>query len=333
MRRLLVPSTLAALALSAVSCAPEAGMPREEFFGKAESWIVNGQVDTTHDAVVAVFSNQSGCTATIIHVDGTNAYALTAAHCFGFGALEVVAIGDNYNSPDDVLGIVDYQIHPQYSPQDSSFDFALVRATGASASTPVIPALRPSEDAVQVGTQVDHVGYGLISYPNGQTTVRHHAIGSIAQMTLYQIAYEQPVSGPCSGDSGGPNLVTTPSGERVAGVISYGDEQCNQYGVSGRVSNVYEGFIAPFIGNPEPTTVSSSASTSGAGGSDAGGAVSAGPTVGAGAGWIAGNAEKVDHDGDVVSSCALGRAHRAGARSLVSWLAALGALALMRRRR
>lgn len=314
-----------------VGCSEPGGFVPEEHFGVAESWIINGQLDTTHQAVVALFGQQSGCTGTIIHVSGDSAYVLTAAHCFGYGPLEQVAIGNDYYQATAVLDVVDHQVHPQYDSQNVSFDFAILRATPATSSTPFIPALTPGEDTLTPGTQVDHIGYGLTSYPNGSTSKRHHVIGSLSEVAQVQIAYNQPNSGPCSGDSGGPNLVQTPGGERVAGVISFGDQECASFGVSGRTSSVYDTFIAPFMGT-EPSTVASTTATT-ATGTTTVGVGGAGPTStagvgGAGAslpgsGWVSGTEEE-DYDGEVVTSagCAAagGREDRGPA-----WLVALGA--------
>ena len=57
--------------------------------------------------------------------------------------------------------------------------------------------------------------------------------------------YNQPNGGPCSGDSGGPQL--TLGTERVAGVTSTGDQNCNIMGTSGRISAVYDSFIMAYI--------------------------------------------------------------------------------------
>ena len=308
-------------------CAPDDAS--DERIGSSDWWIINGQVDTSHDAVVAIFAQQSGCTATIVHVDGVNVYVLTAAHCFGFGAIELVVVGDDYNAPEQVLTVTNYQVHPQYNPSDSTYDFAMITANGASGTLPVIPALRPTDDVVAVGTSLDHVGYGLTYYPSGQTSVRHHAIGSVAQLAITQIGYEQPVSGPCSGDSGGPNLVTTPNGERVAGVISYGDEQCAAYGVSGRVTAVYDNFIGPYTGNPEPTTTTTTTTSTGTTTGVGGGT---GTSAGAGASdnWVAGDMANREFDGDVRSGngCSAG-----GASDGPAWPLLLALAGLLRRRR
>src|SRR5690606_25517477 len=92
-----------------------------------------------------------------------------------------------------------------------------------------------------------------------------------------QFDYTQANQGPCSGDSGGPNLVDLGAGERVAGVTSYGDEACTEYGVSGRASSVYN-FITDFTGIVPPSTTTAASSTS----AGVGGAGGTGAAVGSG---------------------------------------------------
>ncbi len=52
--------------------------------------------------------------------------------------------------------------------------------------------------------------------------------------------YVQEEGGPCSGDSGGPAFVKRNGVEYVAGVTSYGDQYCTQYGVSTAVWDFYD---------------------------------------------------------------------------------------------
>lgn len=325
-----------ALACTLNACSVESPPGPEERLGQSESWIINGQLDFEHDAVVAVFGQQSGCTGTIIHRNASNVYVLTAAHCFGPGPLQQVVVADDYNqSISAIYNVVDYQLHPQYNANQNTFDFAMMRASGGTDSTPVIGVLSPALDQLAGGTAVDHVGYGLVSYPNGQTSARHHAAGTLSQVATYQISYNQPVAGPCSGDSGGPNLVDTPEGERVAGVISFGDQECNQFGVSGRASAVYDSFIVPFVGE-EPST-SSTGGMGGVGGAGGAGVpVGGSSSTGQGAGpsdgnWGAPGADEKDYDGVLIESgCSM---HPAGRGSGLAWLGALVLAAAALRRR
>jgi secreted trypsin-like serine protease len=321
------------------ACAPA----ETEWVAARQEAIIGGELDTTNQAVVAVFGDSSACTGTILYATGGSAYILTAAHCFGSGPLKVVARGNDYENPDQVLQVVSFLVHPDYSEADESNDFAMLKAKFAADNIPQILPMAPVEDKLKPGTVVEHVGYGLISYPDGQTTKRHHAFGPIDQLSLLQFSYNQPKSGPCSGDSGGPELIDTPNGKRVAGVVSYGDQECKSVGVSGRVSGVYKSFILPFIGglpndgmsgSSSSTSVSSSAATGGSASSAeaavsssaaTGGVGGASATSGAGANdaWTAGDLKPTEHAGDIVTtSCAM--ATRSGVPTMVPWLLALG---------
>ncbi len=329
MRRTSALFTVAASFL--IGCA-ESPPELPEWVGEAETEIINGTPDTTHDAVVLLLGQFSGCTGTIIATSGSDAFILTAAHCFQQDTIQQARVGANGLAPQAVLTVMDWESHPQFNPNDLAYDFAMIRATGAS-GLPVIPALGELEDTLAPGTPVIHVGYGLLSSPDGDTDRRHFANGTLDQVAGIQISYNQPNTGPCSGDSGGPNIVDLGQGKRVAGVISYGDETCSSFGVSGRVSAVMP-WINEFMGNaPGPSAASttapaattSSASTgTGMGGNMTGGATTA--TGSTGTGFVAGDAEPHDYEGDVVSSGACS-ASLLAVNGEGRW-AALGVLAL-----
>ncbi|HHH30161.1 MAG TPA: hypothetical protein ENK57_17710 [Polyangiaceae bacterium] len=233
-----------ALALTAGGCvvADESDEERVQY---ASSWIINGTPDTTRQAVVAVLGN-GACTGTIIHTDPANGigHVLTAAHCTG---PQQVVIGNDYQFPSAVFPVIASQAHPSYNGQ--VYDFRMVRISGVNASTPVIPAMSPAQDNLSSGTQIRHVGYGKAGpAPGSNNTVRRQILGQIAQVSSLTVEYDQPSGGPCSGDSGGPQL-TTSGQELVVGVTSFGDQNCNSFGVSGRVSAVYDNFIVPYINN------------------------------------------------------------------------------------
>ncbi len=208
--------------------------------------IINGAIDTTHQAVVYVDAIPSFCTGTIIHVSGNYAYVLTAAHCMGFVTPtrviqddDVACASEQPPTCDAIYPVEDALANPYYNGQAN--DFAMLKVSGATPSTPVIPAMSPAQDNLSVGSQVDNVGYGLVTYPFGQTTERHHLAATLDMASVLLLRYSQTTGGPCAGDSGGPTLST--GVERVAGVISSGDTGCEVYGLSGRVSAVYDSFI------------------------------------------------------------------------------------------
>jgi MYXO-CTERM domain-containing protein len=218
--------------------------------------IINGSPDSTHQAVVAVLGNQSECSGTIIHVASSTGYVLTAAHCCtAQNPPVVVRQGNSYVSGYTQYNVTGYKAHPGYNGQID--DFCVVKFGGASAATPVIPAMSPAQDSLHAGSVVDFVGYGITGFYNNdpnqpkQNSQRLHVSGTLTKVDTYTLQYSQASSGPCEGDSGGPSLSSVNGQEVVSGVTSYGDQLCKQYGVSGRVSAVYDSFIMAYI-NGQP---------------------------------------------------------------------------------
>ena len=214
--------------------------------GRTSSAIINGSLDTTHEAVVAIIS-QSGseagaCTGTIVKVDATRkiGWVVTAAHCVDLPPV-IVFQGDDYSKPEALrYEVVDYKADGRYGGQaGSSYDFAMIRIAGVDGSTPTIP-LVTSPDGLTNGTAVTSVGYGRTSLiqsgPGDQNSQRRAVNMTLSQVGQTQIGYDMSSRGICQGDSGGPVLVKGGGSERVAGVHSYVQGDCDGFGVSGRVT-------------------------------------------------------------------------------------------------
>jgi MYXO-CTERM domain-containing protein len=235
------------LAIGCTEAQLDDGAPLDEQpVGEAQDGIINGSPDTTHQAVVMVVGSGSGCSGTIVHKAGGVGYVLTAAHC---GNPQQVWQGNNSANPDYVYVVDNYQRHPGYN--NSVYDFMMVRFIGAGSNTPVIPAMSPQEESINNGTPLLHVGYGKAGPPpGGNNDIRRRLNGQVSNLQPLTIEYNQQNDGggPCSGDSGGPQL-TRSGPERVMGVTSHGDPQCASYGTSGRVSAVYQSFIMAYINN------------------------------------------------------------------------------------
>lgn len=230
------------------------GPPRElPVLGEQSAPIVNGSVENSgqYEAVVAVFGNMSKCTGTIVGVQVPYAFVLTAAHCVTGGAPQVVRQGVDHDNPTAEYPVQDYAIHPGYN--QSVNDFAMIRVTGASASTPVRQVLTSAEDNLGAGTTCTHVGYGNVA-PGTGTNLRHITTNPVISTTSLTITFNGSSSGVCYGDSGGPNF--HPNG-KVAGVNSAvsGNNPCAAESFSGRASAVLDTFIIPFINNSPPPPV------------------------------------------------------------------------------
>jgi MYXO-CTERM domain-containing protein len=234
-----------------------------------QSAILGGVPDTTDGAVMALIHQQgttmsSACTGTVIAKSGASGILLTAGHCVVANngtavtlPLKLAAASDIFVLPgndwQNALNAHQYfnaaqvAVHPSYDGSvNSTFDMALVRFVGATASMPVIPALTAAEDTLAVGSTFTLVGYGETDM-NKENTQRRKVDRTVETISERQFLYNQKdLKGACSGDSGGPALLTTPNGVRVAGVTSYGDAACTSIGVSVRVSPL-SSFIQSFI--------------------------------------------------------------------------------------
>jgi MYXO-CTERM domain-containing protein len=264
-----------ALCPGLVACAPDApsdprgSSDQSDSIAVQQSPILGGVPDTTDGAVMALI-HQSGttmasaCTGTVIAKSGGSGILLTAGHCVVANNGMTVTLPLKVATPSDIFVIPgnDWQnglatnqyfdaaqvaIHPSYDGSvNSTFDMALVRFVGATPSLPVIPALAPAEDTLAIGSAFTLVGYGETD-TNMNNSQRRKVDRTIETISDRQFLYNQKdLKGACSGDSGGPALVQTPNGVRVAGVTSYGDAACTSIGVSVRVSPLTS-FIQSFV--------------------------------------------------------------------------------------
>jgi hypothetical protein len=133
-------SSLLFSSLIAAGCVQGAPPPEEGPAGQTEQSIINGALDNTHDAVIAVLGNQSACTGTIIHKDVANkrGYVLTAAHCVE-DPPQVVVRGTNYVNGTQ-YPVVDYLAHSSYN-GNQVYDFAMVTFTWSQQRAAGHPAM------------------------------------------------------------------------------------------------------------------------------------------------------------------------------------------------
>lgn len=221
------------------------------------------------------FSSTPSCSGTLI----TSDVVLTAGHCLAKqGGNTVSAIspssvrvffGDASDDPSGELVTVSATlVHPGYNPYSLVNDIALLRLSQPAPVAPIanLPASLAFDNG-DIGTVLDFVGFGYSDLAKTDYGVKLHntiPLGALGcPQSVYpacppgaptdtQFSYSQSdagqVEGPCNGDSGGPAFVSVGGTTYVAGVTSYGDGPCDDYGVSTNVA-AFDAWIAEFTGD------------------------------------------------------------------------------------
>ncbi|RME23555.1 MAG: hypothetical protein D6806_11075, partial [Deltaproteobacteria bacterium] len=250
------------MAVTAIGCAER---PAEHLVATGRP-IVGGSADTNpaHMATVAI-TNQPGsyfCSGTLI----TDSVVLTAAHCLeDYWGNPVdpttlqVFFGNNAYSTGQYRQVSEGIQHPQWNRNTLQRDIALLRlASTAPANVTPIPYLPSNLGLTQadVGATVEFSGFGMTE--NGTDGQKLHVQNAIdvvcddpagcngGNVVQYAMGYDETPGGPCSGDSGGPAYLLRNGTEYVAGITSYGDQNCQYFGAS-TMPDRYASFIDNFI--------------------------------------------------------------------------------------
>jgi len=209
--------------------------------GRKGAPIVNGQETSDYpEAGVLLMQGQAFCTGTLVAPRSV----LTAGHCvdgqdasqFTFG------IGASQDQLDTELSVVGAVQHPQFDMQQLVNDVAVV-TLGEDAPIAPMP-MNPSMDQSWIGKPVTLVGYGVDDGPSQSNAgIKRMVTVTIDQVDPTTLHYTtQQGQTACNGDSGGPAFSDEGGQLVVAGITSYGDQNCQQYGVYTRV-DAYLDFI------------------------------------------------------------------------------------------
>ena len=164
-------------------------------------------------------------------------WVLTAAHCVvdrttrEFRWLHLtVKVNADLQDPlfsGESADVERYVVHPRYDLDGSrTNDVAMLRLRWPVRQAPIQLAGPGDQYFTQVGKSATAIGRGRTCADCPVTNDIRKAAMSITATSDFQITANGVAGAPCYGDSGGPLLVETNAGPKVAGILSNGEEGC-----------------------------------------------------------------------------------------------------------
>jgi hypothetical protein len=213
--------------------------------------VTNGTADPGDPAVVALVDKDGAtrCTGALIaeHV------VLTAAHCqirpdnhADFRVVFGAAVDGG-----TVVDISDATTHPRFEPATWRSDLALLVIRQAAPAAPL--PLDPRDlDGALVGEAFAAVGFGRSGIAAADEGVKRSGTARVTALGDVDLTTAPAPSQPCAGDSGGPALFTVEDASVITGVVSHGDDACQDHATYARVDVARQTFIAPYLAAMAP---------------------------------------------------------------------------------
>ncbi len=220
-----------------------------ESYRESSDKIIGGILTDAFPAVGAITNEgYAHCTGTLVG----EKLVVTAAHCVtdvSASSLQFV-IGASIFSAGVVErhNVASLKAHPNYNDRTITNDIGILILATKPSVAPL--GVVQSMDTSWVGRSLTFVGYGV---SNGRTQrgagYKRSVDMPVSFVDAKTFGVEVAGRNTCNGDSGGPALYIDATGAAfVAGVTSYGDETCVEYGVDTRVDA-----FADFVGANTPT--------------------------------------------------------------------------------
>ncbi|MBN2348715.1 MAG: serine protease [Bacteroidales bacterium] len=197
-------------------------------------------------------------------------WILTAAHCtknalggnISASQMLIKAGATNPNNPSEgkLYKVSEVIIHSNYNNYTFENDIALLKLEEAidienAEAIKIISANDVEAGYTDPGVMAWITGWGLVNVspnelPDNLQKVQLPIVSSQQASTVWgnipstiiMAGYINGNKDACNGDSGGPLTVPTPEGYKLAGIVSWGNQNCNTYGGYTRVSS-YESWI------------------------------------------------------------------------------------------
>ncbi len=248
------------------SCGPTPSSTPASSVESTSQSIIGGTSDTGDTSVVLVVaSDKSGdlafCTGEVVspHV------VMCAAHCvdpatIGSGYTYQIFLGNDYNSKaqqsaSNFVAVKETHFNPKFNPNqlESGNDISVLITKTALTQTPLIMNRTPL-DSTMNGQMVRLVGYGIDSGSDQNGTSAGTKRQTNTALTSYDsllMKFGSSTHNTCEGDSGGPAFMTIKGQEVIAGITSFGDPNCTQYGEDTRV-DLFASFVDGYITTNDP---------------------------------------------------------------------------------
>lgn len=235
--------------------------------GSNEETIIGGTAAPQDPAVVLLAVQYPGgyfeeyCSGTLVGPQTV----LTAAHCintYGPGNFYHVIFGTSVMSRTKAVRVASQHKNPCYkvssaacpnNVQEMYYDFGLLKLEQPVLDIAPIEMNTAAMTTAQIGKMVRHVGFGVTeSGSSGRKLQTTYPLRYVQQLSIES---GETNSQTCSGDSGGPAFMVMPGSpnEKLVGVVSFGDKDCKQFGVDGRVDVVFPWIQSTMNGWEIPT--------------------------------------------------------------------------------